>query len=213
MSDARQSPGRPTAPPPQDHYERAAKKGFRAVAAQSEEQLVWLGAERFEEGWRLPVLEGVLEIDVPASQVTTAAGKTVNEAWRILVLHYLALADRPARCGPGITFADLGESRTYDSVYQGRVIGRLCATAGRSEEKLRAAAARLAGRAAEGGDLAFDFDIFPRLATRLIWHGPDDEFPPSATLLLPTNIEAYLPAEDIVVYSECLVARLGGRPF
>ena len=213
MSDVHQSAGRPAVPPPQDHYERAAKKGFQAVAAQGEEQLVWLGAERAGERWRLPVLEDVLEIDVPASQVTTAAGKTVGEAWRILALHYLALADRPARCDPGITFANLGESRTYDRVYQGRVIGRLCATAGRSEEKLRTAAARLAGRVAEGGDLALDFDVFPRLTARLIWHAPDDEFPPSATLLLPTNIEAYLPAEDIVVYSECLVARLGGRPF
>jgi hypothetical protein len=200
-------------PPTQDHYERAAKKGFQAVAAQSDGQLVWLGAERSGGRWRLPVLEDVLEIDLPASQITTAAGEAVGEAWRILVLHYLAVADRPARCDPGITFADLRESRTYDSVYQGRVIGRLCATAGRSEEKLRTAAAQLAGRAAQGGDLAFDFDLFPRLTVRLIWHAPDDEFPPSATLLLPTNIEAYLPAEDIVVYSECLVARLGGRPF
>ena len=213
MSDTYGSQDWPGVPPTQDNYERAAKKGFEAVAAQGDEQLVWLGAERFEERWRLPVLEAVLEIDLSAGQITTVDGKAVGEGWRILVLHYLSLADRPDRCDPAITFADLIASRTYDSVYQGRVIGRLCGTAGRSEESLRTAAARLAGRAAEGGDLAFDFDVFPRLTTRLIWHAPDDEFPPSATLLLPKNIEAYLAAEDIVAYSECLVARLGGRPF
>ena len=54
---------------------------------------------------------------------------------------------------------------------------------------------------------------FTRLAIRLIWHAGDDEFPPSATLLLPANIEAYFCAEDIVVLSERLVARLGGGTF
>jgi len=54
------------------------------------------------------------------------------------------------------------------------------------------------------------FDVFPRLTLRLVWHAPDEEFPPSATLLLPDNIEAFFVAEDIVVLSECLVARLGG---
>ena len=64
-----------------------------------------------------------------------------------------------------------------------------------------------------GGDTAFDFDIFPRLCVRVIWHAADEEFPPSATLLLPANIESYFCIEDIVVLSESLVSRLGGRAF
>jgi hypothetical protein len=46
-----------------------------------------------------------------------------------------------------------------------------------------------------------------------VWHAPDDEFPASATLLLPPNIEDYFCSEDIVVLSESLVARLSGRGF
>ena len=57
------------------------------------------------------------------------------------------------------------------------------------------------------------FDELPRVSLRLIWHAADEEFPPSATLLLPANIEEYFCSEDIVVLSECLVARLGGRPY
>ena len=114
---------------------------------------------------------------------------------------------------PTIIFADLATARSYAGVYQGRVIARLCATAGRDAAKLSAAAASLGGKPAAGGDAAFDFDIFPRISLRLIWHAPDDEFPASATLLLPANLESYLCSEDIVVLSESLVSRLGGRPF
>ena len=63
------------------------------------------------------------------------------------------------------------------------------------------------------GDLAFDFVVFPRFSVRLVWHSPDDEFPSSATLLLPANAESYFCSEDLVVLSERLVSRLAGRPF
>ena len=78
---------------------------------------------------------------------------------------------------------------------------------------MRIAALALGGRAEAGGDTAFDFDVFPRLAVRVIWYAGDEEFPPSATLLLPVNIASYLCVEDIVVLSERLVSRLAGRHF
>jgi hypothetical protein len=53
--------------------------------------------------------------------------------------------------------------------------------------------------------------MFPRICLRLIWHAPDDEFPPSATILLPAAIESFFCTEDIVVLSERLTARLGRR--
>jgi hypothetical protein len=36
--------------------------------------------------------------------------------------------------------------------------------------------------------------------------------PPSATLLLPRNVEEFFSTEDVVVVCESLVARLAGRP-
>ena len=112
-----------------------------------------------------------------------------------------------------VTFADLPSARTYAGVYHQRAIARLCATAGKDAERFTASALAVGGRAATGGDAAFEFDVFPRLSVRAIWYAADAEFPPSATLLLPRNIEAYLCTEDIVVLSERLVSRLGGRGF
>ena len=201
------------APPPQQNLQRAAELAFQGLARQSAEQVQWLGAACEDSLWCLPVLGGNFHIDLVARQVTTSDGRPVGPSWRILTLHYLAIAARPEPCEPEITFAELLTARSYADVYHRRVIGRLCATAGRDASRLRPAAEALGGRAVPGGDLAFQFAMFPRLAVQLVWYASDDEFPPSATLLLPRNAESYLCPEDLVVLSECLVARLGGRPF
>ena len=213
MSSDPEHGARPRVPPPQENLKVATERGFDALAGQGRDQFLWLGAEPIGEGWRLPVLDAALDVDLAARRVTTSAGVDVRPAWRILVLHYLAIDSRPKRLPPEITFADLRTARSYAGVYHGRVISRLCATAGRDAGRLFAAVESLGGKPAGGGDAAFDFQVFPRVWLRLIWHAPDDEFPPSATLLLPANIESYFCSEDIVVLSECLVARLGGRPF
>jgi hypothetical protein len=155
----------------------------------------------------------VLDVDLSAKRVSTSAGQGVGPHWTILTLHYLAIVSRPEQQAPEVTFGDLATARSYAGVYQGRVIARLCATVGGDAKRLGAAAGAIGGRAGAcgAGDAAFDFRVFPRVLVRLVWHAPDEEFSPSATLLLPANIESYFCAEDIVVLSESLVARLAGK--
>ncbi len=198
-------------PTPQDNLQRAAQLAFDAAQRQSAEQLQWLGARPGGTLWRLPVLDELLAVDLPARRVTSAAGQEIKPAWLILVLHYLAIASHLEPQSPQIAFADLPGGRTYARVYQQRAIARLCATAGRDARRLQVAATAIGGNPVPGGDAAFEFDVFPRLRVRLVWHAADDEFPPSATLLLPPNIESYFCIEDIVVLSERLVARLAGQ--
>jgi len=161
----------------------------------------------------VPVLDDVLVVDFSDGRVCTAAGDEVNRFWRVLTLHYLGVTGRPDVVAPSVGFADLAIGRSYAPVYRGRVISRLCYTAGRDESTLREAAERLGGEPAALGDVAFDFQMFPRVALRLVWYAGDDELRPSATMLLPANIEAFFNVEDIVVLSEGLVARLGGKSF
>ncbi len=200
-------------PPPQHNLRVATEKAFRELRGQSDEQLDWLGAKRSGRVLQLSVLDDVLEIDVEGEVVRIGGGVEVGAPWGILVLHYLGIRSCPERLTPEITFADLSSARTYSTVYDHRVIGRLCATAGRDAESLSSAADKLGATTAEGGDLSFDFALFPRLQVRLIWYAGDEEFSPSATLLIPRNIESFFCVEDIVVLSERLVARLGGRGF
>jgi hypothetical protein len=201
----------------QINIQRAKELAFDALRKQSAEQLCWLGAEPTGTLWRLPVLNSAFLIDLPRRSVATAGGEPVRPAWAILALHYLAVDSRPAHCRPAVTFADLPTARSYASVYNQRTTGRLCATVGRSLQSLQEAAAALNAEPAacdQGScSAAYVFQVFPRVSVQLIYHAPDEEFPPSATLLLPENIESFFCSEDVVVLSECLVSRLCGKPF
>jgi hypothetical protein len=201
------------APRPQANLRVAVEKALPALGRQTAEQMAWLGAVRRDDLWRLVVLDETLAIDPATGRVATSAGSAVQPAWQILVLHYLGVSARPEPRPPEVSFADLPSGRGYADVYQKRVIKRLCATAGRDLDRLRRAAAMLGARDEQGGDAAFRFNVFPRLAIQLIWHAPDEEFPPSATILLPGNVERWFCTEDIVVLCESLVANLVGRPF
>jgi len=210
MSDMRD--GR--VPPRQHNFEDAVARALIALALQTDEQLQWLGAKPAAEGrWTLSVLDDVLSVDVSDGRVCTTVGDEVGRFWRVLVLHYLAVSARAEALPPSVGFADLPSGRSYAPVYRGRVIGRLCGTAGRNARTLRAAAERLGGASVSAGDAGYDFRVFPRVRLRLVWYAGDDELSPSAAMLLPANIEAFFNIEDVVVLSEGLVARLGGRPF
>ncbi len=196
-----------------EHLRIAQERAFSKAVEQDAEQLRWLGAEREGRVWRLPALNAAFLVDLQERCITTADGATIGLPWGILALHYLAITAQPELRGPESTFADLANARSYAGVYHQRVIARLCATVGREVGKLRAAAEKLQGRRVEAGDLGYDFHVFPRFPVRLVWHAPDEEFPPTATLLLPANAESCFCSEDLVVLSERLVARLAGQPF
>ena len=150
-------------PKPQENYQVATERAFERVRDQSAEQLRWLGAAAHGSDWQLPVLDEIFEVRKSSKEVVTLAGREVGPAWRILALHYLAVTARPERLSPRITFDDLAAARSYGDVYRGRVISRLCATAGCQKETLRRAGGALGGRLADGGDVSFCFDVFPRV--------------------------------------------------
>ena len=210
MSD---SAGGPGVPPPQHNLQEAAARALAAVRGQPAQQLDWLGARRDGECWRVAVLDDVLAVDLGDGSVRTSDGRATGPWWQVLTLHYLGVASRPEERPPEVTFAGLPSGRAYASVYQQRVIGRLCRTAGRGKQMLTQAAQNLGAIRAPGGDVGLEFQPFPRIRLRLIWYDGEEELPPSAALLLPENIQAFLAIEDVVVLSERIVSRLSGGRF
>jgi len=194
-------------------YRRALELAWQRFRLQSAEQLMWLGAEPGPQGWRLPVLGDLFELDPEGGTIRLASGVKVGDAWQVLALHYLAVPGQPQPEPPEITFADLPTARSYAEVYHQRAAARLARAFGHDTVRLWAAACALGGRALRLGDAAFDFDVFPRICVRLVWYAGDEEFSSSVTWLLPRNIEAFFCPEDVVVLSERLAARLAGRPF
>ncbi len=213
MSQPAGRPDRPVRPSPQG-YRRALELAWQRFRNQPPEQLMWLGAQQPAAGtWRLPVLCDIFELDAQEGTVRLASGARISDAWQVLALHYLGVTGRPEAQPPEISFADLATARGYAEVYHRRALARLAGAFGQDSVRLWAAARDLGGRAVRLGEAAFDFDVFPRVCVRLVWYAGDEEFGPSATWLLPRNIEAFFCAEDVVVLSERLAARLAGRPF
>ncbi len=211
---SRDGPKRPGVPPPQHNLQDAVTNAFLELSPQSTDQLEWLGATVQADRWSVPVLADVLTVDLGQKSIRAADGKDVKPSWRVLTLHYLGVVVRPEELTPAVTFADIRGAQTYAPIYQQRVINRLCATVGRNAQDLRQACLALGGRETTGpGDIAFDFHIYPRVCLRLLWYTGDDEFAPSASLLLPSNIDSYFCLEDIVALSEELISRLSGKPF
>lgn len=200
-------------PPPQHNLQAARDKALEGLQGQDADQLVWLGATPVGQKWRLPILDDAVLVDVNSGEIVCESAGSVSPMWKVVVLHYLSLRTQPEARPPEITFATLPSARTYAKVHDGRVNGRLCGTVGRDRATLEQAAHRIGARMVDGGDLAFEIEVFPRVPIRLIWYAADEELPASCTLLLAGNIESFLCVEDIVVMSELFVSRLSGRPF
>ncbi len=202
----------------QSNYHQAFVKALEAVRGRSGEELVELGGRRLEgRQYSLSVLNDVFMIDLAEGTVGLANGRadagagSLRIEWQILALHYLA-APVPWTVGRSwVGFGDMPEARGYDPVYRGRVLGRLCATAGRDREGLVRAAGGLGGEPVDMGDEGFKFQVFPRLAVVIVWYAGDEEFGPGSSFLYPSNIMSFLSVEDVVVLSERLVSRLQGR--
>jgi hypothetical protein len=197
-------------------YEVAFHRSLEALRTRDAGTLIALGAVSVgDRRYELPVLEWRYRIDLVTGTVTHAndgAAGDVPMVWRILVLHYLASRRPDSVMTRWVSYAEFQDVRGYEKVFRGRVMGRLCATAGRSREAFTAAGQRLRGQPFPEGDAGFRFQVFPRLAVAIAWFSGDDELPPSVSFLLPDNALDFLPLEDLVVLSESVVSRLQGRP-
>lgn len=213
--------------PRQNPYQESFSRALDVVRGRRSADLEALGAREAGQGrYELPVLGGVFVVDLDegavrhrSAQDAEAAAAEVRANWQILALHYLS-APGPrqdpaaARTDPAwATFADLPHGRGYDPVQRGRVLGRLCATAGRDRATFVEACRRLGAEEADLGEAGFRFQVFPRLAVAIAWYAGDDEFPPNASFLYPENVLSFLPVEDAVVLAECVISRLQGKPW
>lgn len=116
----------------------------------------------------------------------------------------------PSR-GSLLAYTDMPWGNVYAQQFRGRCILRLAGTYGGSLAGFDAAAARVAGVPAPGGDRAYDLPFLPGLTVRLIlWEG-DEEFRPTAQILFSDNFSSAFSAEDIAVVGDVLLNAMKGR--
>lgn len=116
---------------------------------------------------------------------------------KILILHYLTLAEGTPITDRLTTFKQLPGCASYFSVFSQLAIKPLLDHFGKEPELLIDAAAKLGGHKASYGDISITINAFPRVpVTIALWRG-DDEFAPRGSIMFDSTISDYLPAEDI----------------
>ena len=135
-------------------------------------------------------------------------GESAPVAEKILILHYLEMANGAPLSGKWITFAEVPGGDLYLPVFRARSIDRLVrAFAGREGDLVESAEA-LGGVEMDYGDVSVQIRALPHVPVALtLWRG-DDEFSPSGNLLFDATITEYLPMEDIVVLAGMVASRL-----
>ena len=130
---------------------------------------------------------------------------------RILLARLLLEGTLVRSEGRLLAYTDMPWGNVYAQQFRGRCILRLAGTYGSNLPGFEAAAARVAGAAAESGDRSFDVPFLPGLRVRLIlWEG-DEEFRPTAQILFSDNFSSAFSAEDIAVVGDVLLNAMKGR--
>lgn len=199
-------------------YETALRLAFDLLRREkpSDGKLHALGAARQDGLIRIPALHERLLID-PNDQEVFVAGKDAGErrgrvghAWALVALHYLCAADLSVDLR-AVSFGDFTDSLGYASVFAKRVIGRFLATSGRNGEQYEAAGRRIGGRRLMTPEIAFTFEVLPRVPLTIIRHEGDEDLGAGANVIYHADAAHLLPAEDRIVAAELVIDALNGK--
>ena len=180
---------------------RLSALGVRAAAEEAGE-----GA-----GFVLPALRWELRVCLQPYGMWLLPGEgEVSIVWQILALNYLA-APEPRPPTGFVSFGDLGEGRSYQGAYEGRVVRRLSHSVGGRRDTFVDAARRLGGAPTEGEPVRCILRFFPLLEFQLVRYEGDEDFPPACNVLLSDNVLSLFSVEDATVAAETLVGAMAGR--
>jgi len=144
--------------------------------------------------------------DIQVSLVDAEAEVPIKD--KILLLHYLTLAQGTPVANKFIAFKELPEGASYSPTFSKRSIEPLVKYFGREPQRLIEAAGRLGGRKVDYGDVAVTINVFRQVPiTIVLWRG-DEEFPPRSNILFDATIPDYLFTEDITVLCETITWKL-----
>jgi len=191
--------------PLKDAFQKARAKLAKADPAILSEQtgIAWSDANR---QFSFSSLGKRYTVSYPEGEVREDNGREASPTFALLTLHYL-LSGPTLPLGEWISFKEIPGASIYQGPFEARTIGRLFRKVSQLVD-LAKACEKLDGRKMPGGDLAFRFELFPRLPVGLVcWEG-DDEFPPSGNMLFDANAKSFLTPEDYAVIGEYIIGQL-----
>lgn len=118
----------------------------------------------------------------------------------VMILNYLSFTENNIdKTNKWVSLKEIpnGGMMFYPAFYKSSIVS-LINTFGYDSSKLRKCGENLGGKEIKMGDVAFEFEVFPKVFCRVvIWEG-DDEISPSATLLFDSSVQYMMHVESII---------------
>ena len=123
-----------------------------------------------------------------------------SEETGIMILNYLSFTEYDMdKTNKWASIKEIpnGGMMFYPAFYKSSIV-KLIENFGYDSSKLKNCAKNLGGKEIKMGDVAFEFEVFPKVFCRVvIWEG-DDEIKPSATILFDSSIQYMMHVESII---------------
>lgn len=118
----------------------------------------------------------------------------------IMIVNYLSFTENDMdRTNKWVSLKEIpnGGMMFYPAFYKSSIVN-LIKVFGNDSSKLRSCAENLGGKEIKMGDVAFEFQVFPKVFSSIVvWEG-DDEVKPSATILFDSSVQYMMHVESII---------------
>ena len=136
------------------------------------------------------------------------SGKEINTFDLTMLAYYFDQSDGARMTGEWIAFNQIPGGLFYAQAFQGYSGNELAKTFGNDSEAFMNANEILGGRREFFGNLAYSYQVLPRVPIMVVcWLG-DDEFPPSYRILFDSNAQHHLVTDAYAILGSSLTRRL-----
>ncbi len=135
-------------------------------------------------------------------------GEPVNTFDITMLAYYFDVSDGAPIIGEWIAFNQIPGGMFYAQAFQGYTGNELSKVFGNDSEAFKEANEKLSGRREFFGNLAYSYQILPRIPIMVVcWLG-DEEFPPSYRLLFDANAHHHLVTDAYAILGSHLTRKL-----
>ena len=118
----------------------------------------------------------------------------------VMIVNYLSFTETDIdRSNKWVSLKEIpnGGMMFYPAFYKSSIVN-LIKTFGEDSKSFKQCAQKLGGKEIKMGDIAFEFEVFPKVFSRVvIWEG-DDEIEASATVLFDSSVQFIMHVESII---------------
>lgn len=166
-----------------------------------------LGGSLDGERLIMPLLGGPIRIS--AGGMWDDRGEEPDVSTRIVICHYLLRGGQGDISGQWVSYRDFRDSGFFIANFQVNVEERIARSFEGSPERLKRAAAQLAGRPEPGrSGINFCFRLLPRIPALLLFYDRDEEFPADCKLLFDRSAPLWLDMECLAAAGWIIADRL-----